>query len=104
MQRPLGQLRGFAHGRTGRTSLRFDNRTNREHTIAMFQDLRYALRLWTSRPWQAAFAIAALAIGIGANTGVFSVVNALLLRSLPFRDPARLALVRNFIPPHESAK
>ncbi|HWG88679.1 MAG TPA: ABC transporter permease [Candidatus Acidoferrales bacterium] len=70
----------------------------------MFQDLRYALRLWTSRPWQAAFAIAALAIGIGANTGVFSVVNALLLRSLPFRDPARLALVRNFIPPHDSAK
>lgn len=70
----------------------------------MFQDLRYALRLWTSRPWQTAFAIAALAIGIGANTGVFSVVNALLLRSLPFRQPDRLALVRNFIPPHETAK
>jgi len=70
----------------------------------MFQDLRYALRLWTSRPWQTAFAIAALTIGIGANTGVFSVVNALLLRSLPFRQPDRLALVRNFIPPHESAK
>lgn len=70
----------------------------------MFQDLRYALRLWTSRPWQTAFAIAALAIGIGANTGVFSVVNALLLRSLPFHQPDRLALLRNFIPPHDSAK
>ncbi|HXW57190.1 MAG TPA: ABC transporter permease [Candidatus Cybelea sp.] len=70
----------------------------------MFLDLRYAWRLWASRPWQAGFVIAALAIGIGANTGVFSVVNALLLRSLPFREPDRLALVHGFIPPHDSAK
>jgi putative ABC transport system permease protein len=70
----------------------------------MFQDLRFTLRLWSNRPWQTGFAIAALAIGIGANTGVFSVVNALLLRSLPFRDPDRLALLREFIPPHDSAK
>ena len=58
----------------------------------MLQDVRYALKLWTGRPWQTAFAITALAIGIGANTGVFSVLNALLLRSLPFREPERLAL------------
>lgn len=70
----------------------------------MLQDLRYTLRLWSRRPWQAGFAIAALAIGIGANTGVFSVVNALLLRSLPFHDPDRLALIHQFIPPHDSAK
>jgi putative ABC transport system permease protein len=70
----------------------------------MFQDVRYAFRLWAARPWQTAFAIAALAIGIGANTGVFSVVNALLLRSLPFREPDRLALIRDFIPPHDTAK
>ena len=70
----------------------------------MFQDVRYALKLWVRRPWQTAFAIAALAIGIGANTGVFSVVNALLLRSLPFRDPDRLALAHEFIPPHDTAK
>ena len=70
----------------------------------MFQDLKYAFRLWIRRPWQAGFAIAALAIGIGANTGVFSVVNALLLRSLPFREPGRLALIHNFIPPHDAAK
>src|SRR5579863_4900058 len=70
----------------------------------MFQDLRFTLRLWSNRPWQTGFALAALAIGIGANTGVFSVVNALLLRSLPFRDPDRLALLREFIPPHDSAK
>ena len=53
-------------------------------TRKVFQDLKYTLRHSASRPWHTAFAIAALAIGIGANTGVFSVVNALLLRSLPF--------------------
>jgi putative ABC transport system permease protein len=72
--------------------------------LRMFQDLRYALRLWAARPWHTAFAIAALAIGIGANTGVFSVVNALLLRSLPFQQPDRLALLHRFIPPHDSAE
>jgi putative ABC transport system permease protein len=70
----------------------------------MFQDIRYALRLWASHPWQTGFAIAALAVGIGANAGVFSVVNALLLRSLPFHEPDRLALVHEFIPPHDTAK
>ncbi len=70
----------------------------------VFQDLKYTLRLWASRPWHAGLAIAALAIGIGANTGVFSVVDALLLRSLPFHEPDRLALLHQFIPPHDSAK
>ncbi|MGA3205794.1 MAG: ABC transporter permease, partial [Bryobacteraceae bacterium] len=58
------------------------------------QDAGHALRLWARRPWHTGFAILALAIGIGANTGVFSVVNALLLRSLPFDDPARLAALQ----------
>jgi predicted permease len=70
----------------------------------MFQDARYALKLWAGRPWQTAFAIVAVAIGIGATAGVFSVVNALLLRSLPFREPDRLALTHDFIPPHDTAK
>ena len=70
----------------------------------MFQDAKFALKLWLRRPLQAAFAIAVLAIGIGANTGVFSVVNALLLRSLPFREPERLAVAHEFIPPHETTK
>jgi hypothetical protein len=70
----------------------------------MFQDIRYALRFWARRPWQTGFAIVALAIGIGANTGVFSVVNALLLRSLPFRQPERLAVLHDFIPTHDSTR
>jgi putative ABC transport system permease protein len=68
------------------------------------QDLKYTLRLWSKHPWHVGFAIAALAIGTGANTGVFSVVEALLLRSLPFHQPNRLALLHQFIPPHDSAK
>ncbi len=67
-------------------------------------DSRYAVRLWLRRPLQIGFTILALAIGIGANKGVFSVVNALLLRSLPFQDPERLAALRLFFPPHASAQ
>jgi predicted permease len=68
------------------------------------QDVRHTFRLWTAHPWHTGFAIFALAIGIGANTGFFSVVNAVLLRSLPFRDPERLASLHLFFAPHDSAK
>ena len=68
------------------------------------QDARQTLRLWARRPWHTGFAILALAVGIGANTGVFSVVNALLLRSLPFHDAERLASLTLFFEPHDSAK
>lgn len=54
------------------------------------QDVRYAARIYRQRSISTALALVALALGIGATTGVFSVVNALLLRSLPFRDPGRL--------------
>ena len=72
--------------------------------MRLVEDLKYALRFWCRRPWQAAFVVSALAIGIGATTGVFCVVNSLVLRSLPFRDPDRLALLHDFIPPHNSAQ
>ena len=69
------------------------------------QDARHTIHPWARRPWQVGFAILALAIGIGANTGVFSVVNALLLRSLPFQDPEHLAaLSADFQPPHDSVR
>ncbi|HEX4228745.1 MAG TPA: ABC transporter permease [Bryobacteraceae bacterium] len=61
------------------------------------------MRLWAKHPWHTSFAVVALGVAIGANTGVFSVVNALLLRSLPFRDPAGLAALIHFLPPHDSA-
>jgi putative ABC transport system permease protein len=70
----------------------------------MLQDFKYALRVWAKRPWPTVFAIAALAIGLGATIGMFGVVNALLLRSIPFYQPDRLAQLQQFIPPHDSAK
>jgi putative ABC transport system permease protein len=66
------------------------------------EDLKFAIRLWSKPPSEAAFVVLALAIGIGASTGVFSVVNTLLLRSLPFHEPDRLVLLQDFIPPHNT--
>ncbi len=67
------------------------------------QDARHTVRLWGRRPWQTAFAIASLAIGIGASTGIFSVVNTQLLRSHQIHDPERLAYLSNFFAPRDSA-
>ena len=72
--------------------------------IEIGRDSRHALRLWAKRPWHTGFAVVALGVAIGANAGVFSVVNALLLRSLPFRDSAGLAALLHFIPPHDSSE
>ena len=59
----------------------------------MFQDLRFGMRMLRRQPGFTLFAMIALALGIGANTAIFSVVDAILLRPLPFSDPDRLMMV-----------
>ena len=70
----------------------------RDSSVQFLSDLRYALRTLGRNPAFAAIVILILAIGIGANTAMFSIVDGVLLRPLSFHDPGRLVAIQEVVP------
>ena len=69
---------------------------------SFLQDLRYSFRMLVKNPGFSAVTILTLALGIGANTAIFTVVNSLLLKPLPYRDSERLVMPATIFQRHNT--
>src|SRR5215467_12648969 len=81
-------------GNVVRAEERFYERSHWIWLEQFFQDLRYGLRTLRNNPGFTAVAVLSLALGIGANTAVFSLVDAVILKSLPVRNPGELRVLQ----------
>lgn len=104
LSRDLAQSRQGKMDSLERLQSRMDDSSARNHWLPLFaglpQDLLFAVRMMRKNPVFTAVAVLTLALGVGANTAVFSVMNAVLLRSLPVADPTRVVYLRTTNPPH----
>ena len=90
------EARSAAHRQFGNSTLEMERARTMDIASWMetlLKDLRYALRQFVRNPLFTTVAVASLAVGIGANTAIFSVMNAILLRALPVTDPKSLVML-----------